>query len=102
MYSWLKRWASWLASAITLRARSVNLSNILLHHDADSALSAAPDAAGGEWRCQRTAGFRAVARRTHPLTQIILAVAARCINLRRASTHTVLHHHMRALGSYRL
>jgi hypothetical protein len=28
MYSWLKRCASWLASAITLRALSVNRSNI--------------------------------------------------------------------------
>ena len=26
MYSWLKRWASWLASCMTLRARSVNRS----------------------------------------------------------------------------
>src|SRR5581483_10664453 len=28
MYSWLKRWASWLASCITLRARSVKRSYI--------------------------------------------------------------------------
>ena len=28
MYSWLNRWASWLASCITLRARSVNRSYI--------------------------------------------------------------------------
>jgi hypothetical protein len=30
MYSWLKRCASWFASAITLRARSVNRSNIVV------------------------------------------------------------------------
>src|SRR5262245_27108637 len=28
MYSWLKRWASWLANCITFRARSVNRSYI--------------------------------------------------------------------------
>jgi hypothetical protein len=28
MYSWLRRWASWLARAITLRARSVSRSNM--------------------------------------------------------------------------
>ena len=28
MYSWLKRWASWFARAMTLRARSVNRSNM--------------------------------------------------------------------------
>src|SRR5215471_19255686 len=31
MYSWLRRWASWLASCITLRARSVKRSYIACH-----------------------------------------------------------------------
>ena len=31
MYSWLNRWASWLANCMTLRARSVNRSYIRFH-----------------------------------------------------------------------
>src|SRR6516164_7462085 len=47
MYSWLNRWASWLASCITLRARSVKRSYIEAFSDKPS-LGAAHGAYGGE------------------------------------------------------
>ncbi len=43
IYSWLKRWASWLASCITLRARSVKRSYM---RSAPTMLPAGPRAAG--------------------------------------------------------
>src|SRR5437868_901386 len=49
MYSWLKRWASWLASCMTLRARSVKRSYIKA-----VSVGPLPDEEGGEGhRCTR-------------------------------------------------
>ncbi len=61
MYSWLKRWASWLASCITLRARSVKRSYIawvLSGCRVDCAASAALPQSGGGGNREKSYLFR--------------------------------------------
>src|SRR5262249_39975810 len=59
MYSWLKRCASWLASCITLRARSVNRSYIVVLHQGRCCSSRA---SGGLGHFMGPRGFAAVGR----------------------------------------